>query len=102
MRSRYITFTAVALLGTATGWAQTQTPESQSEQQQKAENRGDTTTGTTVPRQQAQANPGGNDTPTKSMAATCKKMAADKKLTGDAKKQYVKECEEGKKTREGH
>src|SRR5689334_14730973 len=94
MRSLYATFATLALLGATATFGQSQADSSKSQ--------GDTTTGTTVPAQQAQATPGGNDKPTKEMMATCKKMAADKKLTGDAKKAYMTDCEAGKKTREGH
>ena len=102
MRSLYVTFAAVTLFGTAAAFGQSQSSPSQSSPSQSRPSPGETTTDTTVPPQQAEVNPGGNDKPTKAMSATCKKMAADKKLTGDAKTQYIKDCEAGKKTREGH
>ncbi len=36
-----------------------------------------------------------------SVAKACKKQAADKKLTGDDKEKYIKDCKAGKTTREG-
>jgi hypothetical protein len=61
-----------------------------------------------------QANPPSSDTGTsgsapsqdsssagKSVADACKKMAMDKKLSGDDKTKFMKDCKAGKTTREG-
>jgi hypothetical protein len=37
-----------------------------------------------------------------SVAEACKQQAMAKKLTGDGKDKWIKECEEGKKTRQDH
>ncbi|MGH8140107.1 MAG: hypothetical protein ACREVV_18170 [Steroidobacteraceae bacterium] len=37
-----------------------------------------------------------------SIAQACKKQAMDKKLSGDEKTKFIKDCKAGKKTREGH
>jgi hypothetical protein len=90
MRSFYVTSAAVALFATAAALGQSQSSPSQSSPPQSS------------PPQQSDSNADANDNPTHTMTAACRKMAADKKLTGDAKTQYIKECAEGKKTREGH
>lgn len=86
MRPLSVTLAAIALVGTAPIFAQSQS---------------DSAKGNTVPPEQSQAQ-GDAPVPAQGMLEACKKMASDKKLTGDARTKYIKECQEGKKTREGH
>jgi len=94
MRPIYVTLAAITLLGTAPIFGQAQNDTTQSNTAQAEQDQAKS--------QDNQGKSDENETPAKGMLAACKKMASDKKLSGDAKKEYIKECQEGKKTREGH